>query len=262
MSPGNRGSQSVAAGRRKFRVYIYLKNSRFFVRAIFLRGSLQFCSVSFGKEKTPTQEPSVSFPNRQSRPTIVQRKQAKSSRRERQPRRNVPSKAQRLAWLHEADAYVVGLVRRVTTFDGLCDADVDDIVQAVRIRLLDDLERFDPSQGTLQTFVRLRCLWEAKAYRRRQHPLSFNEEESDELAPDADELFEHNQWEAMIDSVVDDVREFLPPLEADAVLTLAKVHSVDDVMKKHGVKRRWVQEKRKAGLAKLRKPMEQKWGLK
>jgi len=124
-----------------------LKTVSFLCEGIFSSQILQFCSVKFGKEETPTQEPSVSSPIRHSRPTIVQRKQAKSSRRERQPRRNVPSKAQRLAWLREADAYVVGLVRRVTNYEQLCDADVDDIAQAVRIRLVDDLKRFDPTRG-------------------------------------------------------------------------------------------------------------------
>ena len=162
--------------------------------------------------------------------------------------------------LETVEQFLVPLVRRAAAHEQFCDADVDDIAQAVRIRLLDDLVKFDAEKGSLVNFVYLRARWEVQRYRQRRFDVEFDEEHVEDFMPDADELFEKNLRESMLANVIDDVSEVLSPLEADAVLTLTGEISVGDVMKKHGVKRRCVEKRRKKGIATVRKFLIKKWG--
>jgi len=206
----------------------------------------------------------MSCPNnrRSPAPNLTRTTTRSAKRHPSHPRVVQASKAQRLEWLLQADAFLIPLVRSVTAYDDVCDADVDDIAQTVRIRLVDDLERFDPAKGSLITFVRLRALWEAKAYRRRPTFVFFDEEVHDEeCAPDAEELHAQELRERMTSEVFDDVKANLSPLEADAVMSMVTDLTVEEVMKKHGVKRRWVFKKREIGLAKMNGVLVEKWAL-
>jgi len=181
-------------------------------------------------------------------------------RRQKRPPRPKTSSDNTVEMLETVEQFLVPLVRRAASDEQFCDADVDDIAQAVRIRLLDDVVKFDAEKGILVNFVYLRARWEVQRYRQRRFDVEFDEEHVDEVMPDADELFEKNLRESMLANVIDDVSEVLSPLEADAVLTLTGEISVGDVMKKHGVKRRCVEKRRKKGIATVRKFLIKKWG--
>ena len=146
-------------------------------------------------------------------------------------------------------------------FSQMQPADVDDILQEVRLQLWSvDLKKYDASRGKLVPFVVTRIYWEAAGHlRARQKAAQLYDDfvsQAAEEVPQAtpEELFAEAEHQELLDEIVSWAREQLPdPLERDSVLAPVDKRTLVEVAKQHSTEPWRVKQARKEGLYSLRK---------
>jgi|GEM_PF-551877 len=165
--------------------------------------------------------------------------------------------------LLDIDPHLPRLAREVIHRRGwpLQDADIDDILQEVRIQLwTTDLGKFDANRGKLVPFVITRIYWQAASFLRdrhegRLHYDNYVAQLEEEAPPDTpDDLVADAEQRQLLDDIVDWARQELrDPLERDAVLALVDKRTLNDVADQYWTDEWRVKQARKKGLERLRR---------
>ena len=174
------------------------------------------------------------------------------------PDRIPPSPSDIERWLREVDPHLARVANEVIRRRGwpVQPADVDDIVQDVRIRLWSsDLEKYDEKRGKLIPFVVKRVFWEVADFVRKQSRASDRLDDlvahldDDEPCSSPEEQLVNEEYEQLLEDVVTWARQKLPrPLEQAAVLACVDDRTLNDVATKLQVGIWRVKQARKTGM--------------